>query len=89
MSGLKLRQTEMERENSELRRKLQLLDLSDSLNNNSTFEKDPTPSRGATSYFDKNRVFSQSCSGKSQGRSSITSLHVLFKISTLSKLQTK
>merc|ERR1712218_424407 len=34
MSALKLKQTEVERENSELRRKLEVLEMSDSLNNN-------------------------------------------------------
>ena len=62
ISGLKLKQTELEKENSDLRRRLQHLNLSDSLNNNSTdvsskneviFERDLTPSRGATNYFQK------------------------------------
>ena len=72
MSGLKLKQTELERENSELRRKLQMLNLTDSLNNNSKkiptenevicFKRDSTPSRGqvASSYFQKDGAFSPS-----------------------------
>ena len=68
MSALKLKQTEVERENSELRRKLQLLDVSDSLSNNcstvpsaaSQKLREGTPSRGATSYFQENGVFRNS-----------------------------
>ena len=68
ISGLKLKQTELEKENIELRRKLQHLNLTDSLNNNSVdisseneviFERDLTPSRGATSYFQAGGVSSQ------------------------------
>ena len=62
MTGLKLKQTEVERENSELRRKLQLLDQSDSRNNHWSSVttrlpqkiREGTPSRGATSYFQEN-----------------------------------
>ena len=68
MSALKLKQTEVERENSELRRKLQLVSLSDSRASQKMREE--TPSRGATSYFQENGVFRTSvysCPEKSPG----------------------
>ena len=80
MSALKLKQTEVERENSELRRKLELLEVSESLNNNGTTVttnmsqklREGTPSRGATSYFQENgggvfRTSLYSCKEKSPG----------------------
>ena len=56
ISGLKLKQTELEKENSDLRRRLQHLNNNSrdvSSQNEVIFERDLTPSRGATNYFQK------------------------------------